>query len=380
MLAFIIVNFSGMEGRQPLTVLICPLNWGLGHATRCVPVINALLMRNCRVVVAADGPALDFLQYEYGQLDFIRFRGKTIRYNQRGSLALKLVLQAPALLWSVVHEHFVLKRLVKQTGASLVISDNRYGLWSNRAKTVFITHQIFIQAPPVIKWIEPLLWLITRFFVKKFTRCWVPDLPEAPGLSGLLSHAMPIPGIRFVGPLSRFTALSEADFINPMPNDFSGNFYLCIISGPEPQRSKFEELLKNQFEKALLPTVFVLGKPGSKLRQRAGTLFFIDHPSTTELAWLIKNARLIICRPGYSTVMDLTVFGKKALLVPSPGQTEQLYLGQVLLNTGLAHSVSQKELNLDRDIGIAENCLGLPNINPDNSLLNAALDELLGPL
>lgn len=369
-----------MESRPQTTVLICPLNWGLGHATRCVPIINALLVRNCRVVVAADGPALDFLQKEFRQTSFIRFQGKTIRYNQKGSLAFRLLLQTPMLLWSGIQEHFVLKRLIKQTGASLVISDNRYGLWSNKARTVFITHQLFIQAPGGLKWIEPLLWQITRFFLKKYNHCWVPDFPEAPGLSGLLSHKLHVPRITFVGPLSRFHSLSDNAFRNPLPNNFPGHFILCILSGPEPQRSSFERLLKYQFEKASLPAVFVLGKPGNNLRHGSGNIFFIDHAASEEFAWLIKNASLVICRSGYSTLMDLSVFGKKALLVPTPGQTEQEYLGQMLLNSGMAYSVSQSNFNLEKDIVHANNFSGIKDLLYGGDLLSGAIDQVLNGL
>lgn len=366
-----------MYPTPPPTVLICPLNWGLGHATRCVQIIKMLLSQNCKVVVAADGAPLHFLQNEFSQIGFIRFRGKAIHYPEKGSLALNLLLQAPGLLVSIIKEHIELKKLLNQTGATVVISDNRYGLWNKNARTVFITHQLFIQAPGGLKWLEPLLWPVTRFFIKKFNHCWVPDFPVAPGLSGLLAHKKPVQHVKFVGPLSRFANTSVADFKNPLPKDFPGNFFLCLISGPETQRTKFEELLRNQFEKTMWPVVMVLGKPGSDVRKEAGNFFEMNHAGTSEIAWLIQNARMVICRPGYSTLMDLSVFGKNAILIPTPGQTEQEYLGQMLMNSGNAFCVRQSKLNLEKDIEQALKYPGIPAMPEKGSLLKAAIDDLL---
>lgn len=367
-----------MEGKAQRVVLVCPLNWGLGHATRCVPVINALLLRKCKVVIAADGASLSFLQKEFsGRALFLRFRGKSIRYPQKGNMLLSMALQTPSLLFSILREHRELKNLIHQTGASLVISDNRYGLWNKNVRTVFITHQLFIRAPVKMEWVEPWLESITRFFVKKHDFCWVPDFDQAPGLSGALSHKKPMPGLRFTGPLSRFSQLKELSFINPLPEGFPAHFFLAIISGPEPQRSIFEVMLRAQFEKTGDPVVFVLGKPHDELRQWNGNAFAMSHAQTYELAWLIKHARMVICRPGYSTLMDLAVFGNKALLVPTPGQTEQEYLGQMLAESKQAFCIKQTELDLETQILQAEKFEGITKADKRNDLLEQAIDDLL---
>lgn len=374
-------NFSRMEGKAQRVVLVCPLNWGLGHATRCVPVINALLSRKCKVVIAADGASLSFLQQEFvGKADFRRFRGKSIRYPQKGNMALSMALQTPSLLFSIFWEHRELKKLIRQTGASIVISDNRYGLWNENARTVFITHQLFIRAPKKMKWLEPWLGRIVRFFVGKYDFCWVPDFAKAPGLSGALSHKEALPGLRFAGPFSRFAAIEEFSFRNPLPEGFPAKFFLAILSGPEPQRSNFEVLLRRQFEKTGEPVVFVMGKPQKELRQWKGNAFAMSHAKTSELSWLIKHARLVICRPGYSTLMDLAVFGKKALLVPTPGQTEQEFLGQMLAESKQAFCIKQSELDLETQILQAEKFKGITKAEKDNDLLEQALDDLLSDL
>ena len=329
------------------------------------------------MVVAADGPPLAFLQKEFPPLVFFRFRGKTVRYPEKGNMVLKMLAQAPSLFFSIWKEHKELKKMIFEVGASVVISDNRYGLWSKHAKTVFVTHQLFIRAPRAIKWVEPAIERLNKFFIRKFDQCWVPDFMEPPGLSGALSHKEAIPGVRFIGALSRFSDLSESDFKNPLPNDFNKAFSLAIISGPEPQRSIFENILRALVEKSTQPVVFMLGKPGGELRQKTANAFFIDHATTAEFAWLIKNARLVICRSGYSTLMDLSVFGKKALLVSTPGQTEQEYLGQMLAESGQAHCVKQKELNLESDIKLADKCNGIKASKKTDDLLSEALAQVL---
>jgi UDP:flavonoid glycosyltransferase YjiC (YdhE family) len=369
-----------MEARFKPIVLICPLNWGLGHASRCIPIINGLLSRNCKVVVAADGPPLALLQKEFPHLVFFRFRGKTVRYPEKGNMVLKMLAQVPSLLYSIWKEHKELKKLIIKTGASVVISDNRYGLWSKHAKTVFITHQLFIRAPRAIKWVEPVIERLNKFFIRRFDQCWVPDFPESPGLSGSLSHKESIPGVRFVGTLSRISDLSESGFKNPLPNDFNKAFSLAIISGPEPQRSIFENILRAQVEKTTQPVVFMLGKPEGGLRQKTANAYFFDHATTAEFAWLIKNAGMVICRSGYSTLMDLSAFGKKALLVPTPGQTEQEYLGQMLAESGQARCVKQMELKLESDIILADKCYGIKTFKQTDDLLNEALAQVLNDL
>jgi len=370
-----------MECNKQTVVLVCPLNWGLGHATRCVPVINALLSRKCKVVIAADGASLAFLQKEFSdQTFYLGFRGKSIRYPQKENMLLSMALQTPSLLFSILREHRELKKLIRQTSASIVISDNRYGLWNKNVRTVFLTHQLFIRASLKTKWLEPWLGCITRFFIKKFDFCWVPDFAEAPGLSGALSHKKPIPGIHFSGPLSRFAAIEELSFFNPLPEGFPAHFFLAILSGPEPQRSTFEAMLRTQFERTGDPIVFLLGKPDGELRQWTGNAFIMSHTKTSELAWLIKNARMVICRPGYSTLMDLAVFGKKALLVPTPGQTEQEYLGQMLSESKQAFCVKQNDLDLKTHILQAENFEGIRKEKKPHDLLKQLLDDLLHDL
>ena len=350
-----------METKLPERVLVCPLDWGLGHATRCVPVIRALLEEGWQVVVAADGAPLAFLREELGdQAAYRRFPGKAIRYPSHGCLALKILFSLPALFLSVIREHRQLKTLIRETGARMVISDNRYGLWNKKVVSVFITHQLFIKAPGLLKWTEPLLRALVRFFIRRYDQCWVPDVEAEPGLSGELSHGKGFQNIRYIGPLSRFTGIPGSSLENPLPEGFPGDFFLVLLSGPEPQRTFLEEALSRAFEQTEWPVVFVLGQPGSSRKKSSRNRLTMSHGSTSQLAWLIRHARMVVCRPGYSSLMDLAVFGKKALLIPTPGQTEQEYLGRLLQKQGHAYCVDQGKLDLQKDIKRAERYSGIP--------------------
>lgn len=366
-----------MIQNKPPTVLVCPLDWGMGHATRCLPVIHSLLQNGCRVIVAADGKPFDFLYKELSErVEFVRFEGKPIQYPRGGLMLVKLAMQVPGFFLSILKENKKLEKLILETGASVVISDNRFGLWNRKVRTVFITHQLNVQIPFPLKFIQPLSRWVVRKFAESYDFCWVPDTPLAPGLSGELSHVKPPKNVRYVGILSRFGLLPESEFKNPLPKDFPDSFYFAILSGPEPQRGILETLLTKQFLDCDLPVVMALGSPGQEVYEREKNLLKISHLGSNQFGWLLKNARLIICRSGYSSLMDISVFGKKALLIPTPGQTEQEYLAQKLHSVGMALYVRQEELILDNQLHLAEKCTGIPS-ELNQQLLQRAIEELL---
>lgn len=357
------------------TAIVCPLDWGLGHASRCIPVIFALQDAGYRVVVAADGLPLKFLREEMGsKVEYYVLPGRTIRYQKSGSLLFALALQAFPFLKAVWSEHRAIKRLIEKTNATLVVSDNRYGLFTPRAKTVIISHQLFVIIPPALKWAEPLVWKSLQFVMTRFDHCWVPDNHDFPNLSGKLSHHDSVPSnSRFVGPLSRFSLVNPEHFINPLPTDFPGQFYLVVLSGPEPQRSILEEMLTQQFSALRLPVVMVLGKPGEKVLSSSGTMIKTSHLNTLEMAFLLKNCQLVVCRSGYSSLMDLAVFGKKALLVPTPGQTEQEYLAEYIKESGQAFCVPQEELSLQQHLPTAMQYGGIRILKQEGRLQDAII-------
>ena len=362
---------------DPPVVLVCPLDWGLGHASRCIPLVEELLGQGCRVVVGAWGGGMKLLQEEFGQrISYIDFPGRVVRYPRNGNMALSMFLQAPSLALASWREHRQLGRLLKQTGARVVISDNRFGLWSKKCMSVFITHQVFIQAPGRLKWLEPMLFALNRFFMNRYQLCWVPDLPGDENLSGILSHKRKIRHLRFIGPLTRFGNQNIPRLPENSP-PVPLHYYLVILSGPEPQRSILEQELIRQFDLMGGDVVFVRGMPGEAPGQGRPGRIMLSHAGTSLMHHLIANARAVICRPGYSTLMDMSVFGKKALLIPTPGQTEQEYLGEMLHQKQYAHCTTQDRLILADDLQQALQKKGIPGISHEADLLREAVNELL---
>jgi len=357
----------------PLTILVCPLDWGLGHAARCIPIIRKLLARGHKVIICADRRPLSLLQTEFPSLEFIRLPGFAVTYPDSGWMALKMVAQTPRLIVSSIRENRQLNRIIRESKIDAVISDNRFGLFTRRARCIYITHQLWIKCPPGLAWLEPLLHRLHRWIIGLYDECWIPDFPGEPNLSGDLSHRGKLPAnAHFIGPLSRFskataslleTAGSEHPPLLP-PASGGGELYdlLVILSGPEPQRTLFERQVLAQAGRLAGRVLIVQGKPEDKAaRRREANLDIVPHLPTAEMQREIQSAQVILARPGYSTIMDLTVLGKPAILVPTPGQTEQQYLADKFSRAGIYYCEQQSELNLPRAL---EKVLGGRGFNP----------------
>jgi uncharacterized protein (TIGR00661 family) len=336
--------------QQKKRILVCPLDWGLGHATRCIPVIQLLLQKNMEVLIGGSGRSLALLKKEFPHLSFIDLPGYEIQYAN-GSLAWKLFFSTPKIFKAIKKEHAVVKKIILEKKIDLVISDNRFGLWSKQAKTVFITHQLLIKAPIG----ERLLSRINRYYIKKFTECWIPDIAGTANLSGDLSHPYPFPPNAFyVGILSRFHSLSKTA-VNPAFPLKRAYGVLVIISGPEPQRSIFEKIILEQAIQ--LPLNFLIVRGITEVAQTVETknnLDIVSHLTAAEMKEAVLSSSVIVSRSGYSTIMDLAVLKKKAIFIPTPGQTEQEYLAQRCMKGGFAYTETQMVFNLKRAIAEVE--------------------------
>jgi uncharacterized protein (TIGR00661 family) len=322
-------------------VLVCPLNWGIGHASRCVPIIKSLLDEGAEVVIAADGRPLEFLKKEFPELETIIFKGYTPQYPDKRSMAWKIFWSMFPLLIGIFKEHWRLKKIVKENKINAIISDNRFGLWSWKVPSVYITHQLMIKAPWHLKPVEPFLFLFHRFFVHRYDRCWVPDQVGEDNLSGDLSHLYPVPAhVEFIGTLSRFE--------NIKVDASTGNLILALVSGPEPQRSVFEKILRKQLSELDQPSILVAGIPEESTVEKINNLTIYSHLPSNELLPFIKKAAFVICRSGYSTLMDLAMLNKKAVLIPTPGQTEQEYLAEYHEGNGTCLNYSQKSFDIHK--------------------------------
>lgn len=328
-------------------ILVAPLDWGLGHATRCVPLIHQLLDRNHNVILAADGRAWDFLKQEFPYLKLIRLPGYKINYPSKGSFFLKILTLVPAFYRQINKGHKSLKRIIKEYNINAVISDNRYGLWCEKIPSVFIGHQMMIKLPGFMKWSEWLIHKINLSFIKRFDECWIPDYQGKFILSGDLAHKYELPSkFHFLGPLSRFHLQTEQEwkYVDPELR----NNLLIILSGPEPQRSILEKKLYTQLEKTGRYATVVRG-----VTEKSGEFYLnerirvLHHVNTKELKELILYAGLVVCRPGYSSIMDLAAAGKKAIFIPTPGQTEQLYLARYFFQNKIFYYSRQRSFDLE---------------------------------
>ena len=324
-------------------ILICPLNWGIGHATRCIPIINGLKTLGAEVIIGAEGRSLELLKREFQDTEFIEFPGVSVKYPARGSMAFKMFFSIPKILYEIYLEHRDLQQVIKNHNIDAVISDNRYGLWSKEVPSVFIIHQVMVKSP----FLENMLYRITRWFMQRYHHCWIPDHEGAKNLSGDLSHQYPLPpNAKFIGPLSRFDSEKA--------NIFTGNFMydiVAIISGPEPQRTIFEKLIISKAKGSQYKVLMVLGRPElHEQKQLTPNISIVSHLPQQEMLEALLNAQVIISRSGYSTIMDLAALGKKAIFIPTPGQTEQEYLGRYFYDQGLHLCVNQKEFELENSM------------------------------
>ena len=330
---------SWSEGEK--RVLVAPLEWGLGHATRCIPLIRELKLLGAEVFIAADGEAYELLKGEFPDANLIRMPGYRIVYPKGYNMAGKLFLQLPRIVSGILREHRQLAQIIKEYHIGGVISDNRYGLWNSRVVTVFMTHQLRVKVRSKGGLAEAMLHRIIRLFISKYTMCWIPDLEEDSNLSGELSHGdkyEPATETYYIGPLSRF---SRKGHVNERYD------VAVILSGPEPQRSFFEEKVKPQVLESGLKTVIVKGVPSrEETVELSDKVSLINHMDADQLNEVMMAADVIVSRPGYSTVMDLAVLGKPAIFVPTPGQTEQEYLAERFFEKGIFFRQSQDEFDI----------------------------------
>lgn len=314
-----------MENKKK--ILICPLNWGLGHATRDVPIIKELLEKGNEVVIAADGYPLKFLQEEFPQLRTIEYPSYPVQYSKKNTQVFALMKFLPKMFRDVEKEHKWLEKLLKKEQFDMVISDNRFGLWSKKVHSVYITHQVMIKMPKPLQFLEPITYQIHKEIIEKYDECWIPDYEADGGLSGDLSHKYPVPkNAKFVGMLSRFSALKDVP-ANPKYKN------VVILSGVEPQRTIFEKKMLKKYEELDEKTLLIIGKPAKKVQtKKVGQVKIVSHLSSEELAAVFKGAHTIVSRSGYTTVMDLEALQvlKKVHFFPTPGQTEQEYLADYL--------------------------------------------------
>jgi len=327
-------------------ILISPLNWGLGHAARCIPLIQAFIKNGAEVFIASDGGALQLLKKEFPKLKFFEIPGYNIDYAGKNA-TLTILRQSAKILKAVFREHEATEKIVEEANIDLVISDNRFGCFSKNCKSIFLTHQLNIISPNKI--LDKPVNLVNHTLMNNFDEIWVPDFHGKENLSGKLSHNFKSKKIRFIGPLSRMKK-----------NDLGKKFdVIAVLSGPEPERTNFERKIFEQAIKMPQRFLVVRGMPERweffNLTENVEAVSFF---TTNALNKAIANSDVLLSRSGYSTIMDLWKLEKPAILVPTPRQTEQEYLAEKFLKEGLYYAQKQNEFDLEKALEEVKNFAG----------------------
>jgi UDP:flavonoid glycosyltransferase YjiC (YdhE family) len=309
------------------------------------------------VIIAASGRPLEFLKREFPSLQVIHFPGTKIFYPTQTGMAFFMLLRIPRILWGFRKEHRELTKIIREYHIEAVVSDNRYGCWNKDILSIFITHQLEIQLPKGIQFLAGILRYINFWFIKKYHECWIPDFEQLHGLAGDLSHPVRLPdNCRYIGILSRFTRnlLGEESAILPIYD------VLVILSGPEPQRAILEEKIMSQLLRTHIQAILVRGIPETtSMKLIDDHIQVYDHLESTHLQKLMQQSMLIISRSGYSSIMDLVTLGKRAILIPTPGQTEQEYLASYLMHKKIFFSQKQDNFDLVYAIEMTRNYPGM---------------------
>ena len=335
MIKEIIVNNISPKSR----IIVAPLDWGLGHATRCIPIIKELILLNCEVFIAAEGAIFSLLKKEFPHLIFLPVKGYRINYSgNKYFFSWKIFLQIPKIIFTIYKEHRWLHKIILHYKIDAVISDNRFGMYQKNIPCIFITHQLAIKTGNAFT--ERIAKKINYFFIKKYKECWIPDF-KINCIAGTLSHPEKIPNnIQYIGCLSRFELYDVEKKYD----------LLILLSGPEPQRTIFEEKILNDLNFYSGKALLIRGLPGKsrELTSENTSVEIKNHLTAIQLNEVVLQSEIIISRCGYTTVMDLIKLRKKAILVPTPGQTEQEYLARFLSDNKLFYALNQKDFILEK--------------------------------
>ncbi len=344
-------------------ILVAPLNWGLGHVTRCIPLIQALRDMGVEVFLASDGRSLHLLRAEFPLLPIFELPSYRVRYGS-GNMVATIGRQLPRMIYAIRAEQWATERLVKEYGIQGIISDNRYGCFSRHAQSVMITHQLYLRVPSQL-----LQWAANqtlRLALHKFHTLWVPDVQAAPGLSGELSHGddKVHRDVRYIGLLTRMQ-------VQPTEPEYD---VAVVLSGPEPQRTILEQRLMEQAMPLSKKFIFIQGKTKAKAHHFAAEhVEVVSFLTSGNLNETLLASKVLVCRSGYSSVMDLAALGKKAILIPTPGQTEQEYLAESLATQNIFLMQQQDQIDLEKGLQEVKNTTG---IRPGEFQTEAFLETL----
>ncbi|MDN5865684.1 MAG: hypothetical protein L0I62_10825 [Gammaproteobacteria bacterium] len=347
-------------------VLFAVHDWGLGHASRSLVLIRALVERGDAVTILMEpSDGMRLLQNELGEsCEFYPYRDIPKPFSRWPAMFyIRMSLSMP---WVSVHfklEHRLTERLVRERGFDLVVSDSRFGVWSHEVPSYCIFHSLRQMMPrPLLAFEKPVEWG-QRNLLRHYEKILIPDAEENGGLSGKLGHDPALDWgegrLVYLGPLADVVRPDTAEDID----------YFFSVSGIEPQRGLFEERVRAALPELKGRIAVTLGRPelaGEKSEQCGATVYgYLDREHQAQM---LNRSRVIITRSGYTTLMELAVLGKRALFVPTPGQSEQEYLARFHRESGHVWSTTQPRLDIPRDLVRAEAADGLPRLSSAESV------------
>lgn len=318
-------------------IIVAPLDWGLGHATRDVPLIHHLKEAGHEVILVADGRPFDFLSRRFPELKIVRCPGYDITYPKSDQFMVHMAKSGPRIAKAMHAEKKAAERIAEENNADIIISDNRLNFRSPETKNIFITHQLRVKAGALTFAAS----FLHRKFYAKFDEVWIPDHAGVNNISGDLAFLKrPKKNYRYIGPLTRFSLVKTK-------MDSAGKQLLFMLSGPEPQRTIFEDLVIAELKKNPVPALILRGQPGNPHdSEPIPGVRMLNHLDDEKLAAAIGNSYAVVSRGGYSTLCDLTAAKKKLICVPTPGQTEQEYCAEYLSGKNMMVAVPQKKFSL----------------------------------
>ncbi len=335
---------NGNSGMKKGKIIFGILNWGLGHATRCVPLIKAAEQAGFDPVLASDGAALDFLKTQFPHCKTEELPAYDIHYQSSGKLLWTMLGQMPKVLSVSRKEQKKLADLVEKHSPVGVVSDNRPGFYNPKVPSVYMTHQLKIMLPAMRHFFSKA----HHRYINWFDECWVPDFENEPFLTGEMGHDLkPEIPLKFIGPMSRFSR----------PIDFSKKkkYRACaLLSGPEPQRTFLEEKLLSEMGKMEGHFMIIRGlKNPEEEVEKNSNVDIKNFAESDEILEIFSQSEIIISRSGYSSIMDYFFLKNKALLIPTLGQPEQEYLARWCLKNGWFGYAAQEFLDLEKDLAEA---------------------------
>ena len=298
-------------------ILVAPLDWGLGHASRCVPIVQFFVEQGFEVIIGGSGESRAYLQKRFPSLVSVELPSAKMNYGKQGMISLPFMFSMLSFVRNISREHRALEKLIVEKSIDYVFSDNRLGLYSSHVPSFYMTHQLNFDTGFLNRFSARMMNSLHRRFINKYRYCFVPDTGGELSLSGKMSDSEI--EATHLGPLSRFYGKTA--------EKIDGDFDLLLLSGIEPQRTMLENIFIEKYSAMSNARLHIIrGVVDGKELVHSANITYENAPSDDRIASLVVSAKRIFCRSGYSSLCDLAALERRAVLVPTPRQPEQEYL------------------------------------------------------